>query len=240
MSNVYSAILQCFFYLFIIIVVIIGLHLFWNNWNYKKSNYYKESGNSFLKTFYSKGNWGEYELFKTLEKLKGNQKIMTNLYIPQKNGSTTEVDLLMIHETGIYVFEYKNYSGWIFGSEKDKMWMQTLQSGDKNKFYNPILQNKGHISAIDSFLNKKYTEKLYSHIVFSDRCELKKITLTSNDAIVNKKNELNKVLKKEFKRLPVYFTSEQIQEVYQTLKPQTKVDNVIKQEHIECIKKKYG
>lgn len=28
-------------------------------------------------------------------------------------GKTTEIDLLMIHEKGIFVFESKNYSGWI-------------------------------------------------------------------------------------------------------------------------------
>jgi hypothetical protein len=53
---------------------------------------------------------------------------MTNLYIPKKDGSTTEIDLIMLSQTGVYVFESKNYSGWIFGDEKSKNWMQTLQS----------------------------------------------------------------------------------------------------------------
>lgn len=43
---------------------------------------------------------------------------MTNLYLPKEDGSTTEIDLIMLSETGILVFESKNYSGWIFGDEK--------------------------------------------------------------------------------------------------------------------------
>lgn len=39
---------------------------------------------------------------------------------------TYEIDLIMISETGIYVFESKNYSGWIFGDEKQRYWTQIL------------------------------------------------------------------------------------------------------------------
>ena len=44
----------------------------------------------------------------------------------------------MIHEKGIFVFESKNYSGWIFGSADQLNWTQSLQNGEKHHFYNPI------------------------------------------------------------------------------------------------------
>ena len=44
-------------------------------------------------------------------------------------GRTSEIDLLMIHEKGIFVFESKNYSGWIFGSADQLHWTQSLQNG---------------------------------------------------------------------------------------------------------------
>lgn len=240
MSELYAYLLKLIFYLLLIIVSFMALCYFWNHYKYKKSAYFKESGNTFLKTFHSKGNWGEYELFTMLEKLKGNRKIMSNLYIPLKDDSCTEVDLLMIHETGIYVFEVKNYSGWIFGNEKNKMWTQTLPNGDKHQFYNPIWQNKGHISAINCFLNKQYTNQLYSYIMFGERCELKKITVVSNDVVVTQKNNLIKALKKKMKYAPQCFTQKEIQEIYQTLKPKTRVDNATKQKHIQKIKRKHG
>ena len=73
-------------------------------------------------------------------------KILNNLYLSTKN-SSTEIDVVTIHETGIYVFESKNFSGWIYGGYKQKEWTQKLEHF-QNHFYNPIWQNKGHISAL--------------------------------------------------------------------------------------------
>ena len=63
--------------------------------------------------------------------------------MPRDDGETTEIDVLMLHTSGIYVFESKNYSGWIFGDEKSKTWTQTLPNGrgrraQKERFLNPI------------------------------------------------------------------------------------------------------
>ena len=51
---------------------------------------------------------GEYQLYKVLERLEGNNKILTNLYIPRSNGQLTEIDLIMINKKGIFVFESKD------------------------------------------------------------------------------------------------------------------------------------
>ena len=131
-----------------------------------------------MKTIFDKGNYGEFLTFCMLEKM-GESNILTNIYLPQKDGTTTEVDLLIINATGIYVFESKNYSGWIFGDEKNKMWTQSLKGGQKNKFFNPIWQNKGHISALDNYLNNQFSDAFYSYIIFSERCELKKVNFSS-------------------------------------------------------------
>ena len=102
------------------------------------SAYKIASGNSFLKTVFDKGNFGEFLTFSYLEKLGDSNKLMTNLYIPKEDGTTTEIDLIMLSHTGIYVFESKNYSGWIFGDEKNRNWIQTLENKQKNRFFNPI------------------------------------------------------------------------------------------------------
>ncbi|MGB4186169.1 MAG: nuclease-related domain-containing protein, partial [Caldicoprobacterales bacterium] len=141
---------------------------------YRNSNYKLVSGNSFFKTIFDKGNYGEFLTFTKLEKLSDQNKLLTNLYIPRDDGTTTEVDLVMISPTGIYVFESKNYSGWIFGDEKNKNWTQTLENGQKNRFYNPIWQNKAHINALKAVLNLN-DDAFKSYIIFSERCTLKKI-----------------------------------------------------------------
>lgn len=65
-------------------------------------------------------------------------KILRNVYIPKENGETSEIDVLYITQKGIFVIESKNYSGWVFGSEKNYQWTVSLPNGIKNKLYNPI------------------------------------------------------------------------------------------------------
>ena len=83
--------------------------------DFKNSNYQHASDHNFWQTFFNKGNKGEYNIYRSLEKVKGEKLLLTNLYIPKEDGSTTEIDLLMITKSGLFVVESKNYSGWIFG-----------------------------------------------------------------------------------------------------------------------------
>lgn len=204
---------------------------------YRNSNYKLVSGNSFFKTIFDKGNYGEFLTFTKLEKLSDQNKLLTNLYIPRDDGTTTEVDLVMISPTGIYVFESKNYSGWIFGDEKNKNWTQTLENGQKNRFYNPIWQNKAHINALEAVLNLN-DDAFKSYIIFSERCTLKKINVTSSNVKVIKRDQLIKNVKKDIKALPEIFTSDEVNKIYSSLQKYANVNEDVKQAHIEAIKSK--
>ncbi len=61
------------------------------------------------------GSFGEYLIQYALFNISGYGKVLNNLYIPYK-GKASEIDVIMLHEKGIFVFESKNYSGWIYGS----------------------------------------------------------------------------------------------------------------------------
>lgn len=204
---------------------------------YRNSNYKLVSGNSFFKTIFDKGNYGEFLTFTKLEKLSDQNKLLTNLYIPRDDGTTTEVDLVMISPTGIYVFESKNYSGWIFGDEKNKNWTQTLENGQKNRFYNPIWQNKAHINALKAVLNLN-DDAFKSYIIFSERCTLKKINVTSPNVKVIKRDQLIKNVKKDIKALPEIFTYDEVNKIYSSLQKYANVNEDVKQAHIEAIKSK--
>lgn len=140
-------------------------------------------------------------------------KILNNLYVKSKNGST-EIDVLMIHETGIYVFESKNFSGRIYGGYKQKEWTQKLQH-TQNHFYNPIWQNKGHISALKNVLGKKLP--YISLIVFSERCELKEVPNETANLIIIQRNRLERRLVHEINRREKSNTIEQVDEMYSKL-----------------------
>ena len=44
---------------------------------------------------------------------------------PSQNGAA-QVDHLLVSKFGVFVVETKNYQGWIYGSEKDPKWTQTI------------------------------------------------------------------------------------------------------------------
>lgn len=113
-------------------------------------------------------------------------KTLRNVYIPKDNGETSEIDVVYITQKGIFVFESKNYSGWIFGDEKDTYWTVMLPNRQKNRFYNPIKQNRTHIKWLQKYVSGDIP--LFSIIVFSERCELKKVEVESTDVKVIKRD----------------------------------------------------
>jgi hypothetical protein len=134
------------------------------------------------------------------------------------------------------VIESKNYSGWIFGSAEQKNWTQMLNRNSKKSFYNPVMQNNTHVSALSKFLSID-KNKFMSFIVFSDRCELKKIPEnTENRMVIHRKNLIANI---QNKRNVKNFTDIEINGIYEKLKPLTLVANEQKQAHIERIKKMY-
>ena len=120
------------------------------------------------------GQFGEYLIDYALQSngIEGERVVLTNLYLPMK-GKTTEIDLLMLHEKGIFVIESKYYSGWIFGSEDQLKWTQCFRNGHKEHFYNPVKQNRTHIRALAEYLSMP-EEAFSSYVVFSERCRKKK------------------------------------------------------------------
>ena len=66
---------------------------------------------------------------------------------------TTQLDHVIISPYGIFVIETKNMSGWIFGSEKDSNWTQSLNGGrTKCKFQNPLTQNYRRTKCLSEYL----------------------------------------------------------------------------------------
>lgn len=170
-----------------------------------------------------------------------NGRFLFNCYLPKSDGSTTEVDVILINPNGIFVFESKNYSGWIFGREYDEYWTQILpkQRGEsiKTKFYNPIWQNKAHINTLKKIIPNSVP--IYSIIVFSNKCEIKELTRTTNEKVAaivklyelyNYVNNINMVNRNKLSYL-------QIVNIYNKLYPYTQVNDKVKQQHINSIKK---
>lgn len=190
------------------------------------------------------GRKGEEELSARLLQLKGYRKILQNVYIPTAR-STTEADLIMLHHSGIYVFENKAYSGWIFGAAESQYWMQTRANGTRNSFYNPIRQNEGHINSLMKLLGVKNRELFHSVVVFSDKAEFKEVDCEGRSFVNNHETwvihlqDLYRALKKSGAKTKYSLTRSELRCIYQQLLPCTKVSGKVKQQHIKDIKRKY-
>ncbi len=125
-----------------------------------------------------RGTWSERDLI--LELLKNDFKpgaIFHDLYLKKSNEQHAQIDLVLATSAGIIVFEVKDYSGWIFGKGNQSQWTQVLAYGrDKYRFYNPVLQNKNHITELRKQSRQFAKLPIFSVIVFYGNCELRDIS----------------------------------------------------------------
>ncbi len=164
-------------------------------------------------------------------------KILRNVYLPTDDGGTSELDVLYITQKGIFVFESKNYSGWIFGDEKSRNWTAMLPNKVKNQFYNPIMQNRTHLKWLANFIGDEIP--LFSIIVFSERCELKKVTVQSENVKVIKRDRTYATVREIWEQNTDCVEADRMEEIFQRLKQLTNVDEAVKAAHVANIRNRF-
>jgi hypothetical protein len=100
--------------------------------------------------------------------------IYNNITIPSLNNGSSQIDHLVISTYGIFVLESKDYKGWIFGSQNQEYWTQSLPGGkNKFQFQNPLRQNWSHIMSLKTLMPFIPEKAFYNIAVFTDLCEIK-------------------------------------------------------------------
>ena len=163
-----------------------------------------------------KGYYGEYLLFRELfYNAPGSGKFLMNLQIPGLYKEDTEIDLLYLHETGIYVFEVKHYKGTIYGKVEDDHWTQYFKTTKNNVFYNPVKQNRGHIKAIKALIKKDVP--IHSFVVFTnDEVDLR-ITGTADNVSICCLSQVCNVLMAVTAGRPLLYNTKQLDNQYSFL-----------------------
>lgn len=95
---------------------------------------------------------------------------INNLIINDELGST-QIDHVIVSRYGLFVVETKDMSGWIFGSEKEKQWTQSIY-GHKTRFQNPLHQNYRHAMTLASYLGIEQ-ERIHPVVIFWGDCTFK-------------------------------------------------------------------
>lgn len=126
-----------------------------------------------FKTPWMKGKIGELtiNIATSLHLNKEEYNNIKNITLQLNDGSTTQIDHIIVSRYGIFVIETKNMKGWIFGNEHQKMWTQQIFK-EKHTFLNPLHQNYRHTKALEEIL-KLPKESFISIVVFIGDCKLK-------------------------------------------------------------------
>ncbi len=172
--------------------------------------------------------------------------VMRNLYIPARNG-TTEIDSLLLHQTGIYVFESKNISGEIYGDQESERWRQHLNERTVHSFHNPIHQNQGHIRALQHHLKNHIAAReiridelsMTSIIVFSDRCFLKRVPKSTEAFKIILFGQIQPALRKILATRETIFSTQQLETLYWELEQCMNVSDDVKAKHKAYIQQKF-
>ncbi|MDQ0483997.1 NERD domain-containing protein [Guptibacillus hwajinpoensis] len=188
----------------------------------------------------SKGQAGEELVRRYIEKLAENEayqiSALHDLYIPKSDGTTSQIDHVMVTDKGVFVIETKNYGGWIFGSEKAPYWTQTFQN-HKQKFQNPIRQNYGHIQSLKYFVGEKFADiPYYSVVIFTNRSELK-FQEPFRDSDVIHPEDLKRIIDQYPSDVLPLFSQQQIRVKLKVLEKRDK-ENIkeVQQAHIDAIR----
>lgn len=155
---------------------------------YYASEYHKQTRLSWERMIGDRGRRGEYYAYKALHDAFPDAKFLFNVYVPTKNGETSEIDIVMITMRGVVVVESKCMQGEVEECYSQPEWVQRIPQKDGavlvRKFYSPIYQNESHIRHLREYIGNDVP--CFSLVVFSGNMRLRQYTrvgvTTTDDA----------------------------------------------------------
>jgi hypothetical protein len=129
------------------------------------------AGIAFVRFIRFRKNLGEVLVAHAISTQFQRPHMLLNNVTLQTDVGTTQIDHVVVADTGIFVIETKHYTGWIFGHPNDSQWTQVIYR-KKSRFQNPIHQNYGHVKAIQSLFTLS-DDAFIPVVVFAGDAELK-------------------------------------------------------------------
>ena len=189
-----------------------------------------------MEEIYDGMNAGERQLYQLMIHYESEDfKVLPNVLLQKNKEGTNQIDLLVINKKGLFVFEIKDFSGWIFGNEDNSEWTQVFSVGKnrtkKFKFKNPVKQNDNHIKTLKHLLNKNgHYYPIFNVVIFGENATLKDIT-TSIDVVT-----IEKAYSVIEKYPEVMISNETIKNIYNLIMEHSLVSSEAMDQHIEYAK----
>ena len=141
--------------------------------------------------------------------------IMHDVRVPSRKDNTTQIDFILLHETGIYVIEAKNYSGTVSGTKDDLLWKKTWvdDSGIPHikMISNPIKQNEGHIKYIRKLVGDDIP--MFSISILSEKCDARSIRVYGRNTYMFHLKESMRMIREIMDFSRVCLNEERIEEL---------------------------
>ena len=177
-------------FILVVLIAIIGYFII-KLYSHDNTTFYQLTGYSYFDVLMNKSVRTSYQLIKELEHVQGTKKIMVNLQLPVHNEVQT-IDALLLHESGIYVMNVKEKSGWINGREQSIEWIELLHKNQKQVFNNPIHETKRLIHTLKNQLPEIDGTLFEIMVVFTNDCSFQQVEIQSSNIEVLKIGELKK------------------------------------------------
>lgn len=176
-----------------------------------------------------KGVIGEKVTSMILSRLDKKRYHILHDVLIEVNGRTSQIDHVIVSDYGIFVIETKNYKGWIFGDDDQYYWTQVIDKR-KEKMYNPVKQNAGHVYALKQLLREFSDVPMIPIVVFSTRADLK---INTEHEVVYSVNLLKTI--KKYDR--VVLTEQKKENIYATIVAHRIEDKKKRKQHVANIQR---
>jgi len=210
-------------------------------------NQYKIRGTQVVMPYSPEVTPAECRLVFGLQKLFNPNYIMVDVYFPKPDTKKTDfrpqdhlvneadlvqIDCLALDERGIFVFESKDYVGWIYGHGNRVHWTQVSAYGkNKHQFYSPVRQNAAHVAAVEAIFGGLVP--VFSVIVFGNEATLKVVTDLPERCLVGTQNSLGRMLAGV---KGVRFSDQQLDDLWRKLEASCIYpDTIVRDEHVDEI-----
>ena len=195
---------------------------------------------------YRIGQLGEYKINIQLDQFPKDWKHLDDLLIenPKSKSGYSQIDHVVITPYGLFVVETKNYANRIIGKKRDRKW--TVNG--KFNMYNRLLQNYGHIKALQKHLQCYSSLKFFSVVSFTRRCTLnidQDLRSIQSDELVAFETELSETIQRKInifkvKEVLPSLSGNDILTITEILKKNHVVDENSRENHYEESQKGFG
>ena len=176
------------------------------------------------------GGFGEW-MAKVYSKTLPGTLILHDVLIDGADGYTSQLDLVLVGNKGVYVVEVKTFTdAKIYGDTKKSKWYY-YNHGKKYEIYSPLKQNQKHVEYIKTFLKDFGDVPVFSIITMI--CEDFKISGEMNGCtiICNSLLAMERGLYKIADNKPYFFSDTKKREIFDYIKNNQHIGKEARAEH---------